>query len=310
MQDLLQKQEYPPTPPPSEPRDRKTEYRLLLFLAADMQNSTAIKYRFSRNKMPEWKKMLRNFHEGLIRNFVEEINLLSASRRRDQPRVWKALGDEIILTVNPGDLPNLKHYLAAFGKAVKAYNAELAQSDQQIFSPAGEVLRLRLKPRAWLADFPLNNLEMVIPDGILDPTRPERPWANETIDFAGKAIDTGFRLGAFATSRKFVLSAEVVWALACDPEEKLFPLFHEGSAPLKGVLGGDSYPIFWWDLKSGDTPEDLWIGRTPIPPSSNPLLRTFCEKFIGMDCDPLLRPYFTEPPSQVTEAIHRLQEGY
>ncbi|MBF0141182.1 MAG: hypothetical protein HQL74_13000 [Magnetococcales bacterium] len=195
----------------------------------------------------------------------------------------------------------------------------MAHRDPEIFRIGGETLRLRLKPRAWLADFPIGNMEFSVPYGELKrrdekhhPKQEPKLWPNESPDYFGPAMDVGFRLGSFATSRKFVLSVETIWALATDETiAKDLSIFMEGRFPLKGVRGGEPYPIFWLDVREQLTNEDKWANMHPLKQEDYPEIANLCAEFIGLDENPLLRPIFQKNetlPSKFTETMFRMQE--
>lgn len=76
------------------------------------------------------------------------------------------------------------------------------------------------------------------------------------IDYIGPSIDTGFRLSGYASGRKFICSVDVAYLISMtqvDGEVDRIDFYYDGSASLKGVLGGSNYPIFWVDMSSGES---------------------------------------------------------
>lgn len=292
------------------------QYKLRLFLAVDLQSSTALKFRFPCEGMSFWRSFLRSFYHDFAVHFLQCLGKVKTECKVDPLNpvsLWKSSGDEIVMVVAIAEKTHLKYYLRSFRDAVRLYNDQLAQRDHVIFRIGGETLRLRLKPRAWLADFPIGNMEFSVPHGELkyrDDT--QSPWPEEKPDYFGPAMDVGFRLGSLATSRKFVLSVETVWALVTDQTViQDFRIFMEGRFPLKGVRGGEPYPVFWLDVKKEVTAEDQWAGLNPLDLGDYPTIKALCEEFIGLKENPLLTPIFqdNEPlPPEFTEAMFRMQE--
>ncbi|MBF0131417.1 MAG: hypothetical protein HQL75_02365 [Magnetococcales bacterium] len=293
-------------------------YRLRLFLAVDLQNSTALKFRFFCEGMSYWRSFLAGFYREFATVFLESLDGIGKKPGVGSlvpVQIWKSSGDEVVMVVDLRHRRHLKYYLKAFRDGVRRYNATLAEKDPEIFRVGGETLRMRLKPRAWLADFPINNMEFSTPHGTLERSDDNKmPWSLEIPDYFGPAMDVGFRLGSLATSRKFVLSVETVWALVGEEDETIkdFRLFMEGRVPLKGVRGGESYPVFWLDLEKEIPDEDAWTGLRPFASNTDyEKIEKLCRGFIGMDKNPLLRPIFIDDeklPPAFSDTMYRIQE--
>jgi len=119
-----------------------------------------------------------------------------------------------------------------------------------------------------------------------------------TRDFVGPSIDTGFRLGTLSTPRKFTISLDLALLLvSVTPSVSIFsPLYvrYDGRQPLKGVLGGRPYPIFWVDMLHDDVvldAEDKLAGPKTL---SEEHIRHFCEKFLAEHEDYMIRPFIYE----------------
>ncbi|MGB3411855.1 MAG: hypothetical protein WBA45_11725 [Microthrixaceae bacterium] len=90
---------------------------------------------------------------------------------------------------------------------------------------------------------------------------PENLW----MDFVGPSMDTGFRVLATATPRRFMLSLETAWLYAEAAEDA--ELFLQGEIQMKGVWGGRGYPLFWLDTKNqhaGQPMLDEILGTKPV----------------------------------------------
>ena len=128
-------------------------------------------------------------------------------------------------------------------------------------------------------------------------------------DYVGPSIDTGFRLGAFSSSRKCILSIDLAYLLShvsgnltsVDPPLKHFTYFYEGKHVLKGVNNGSPYPIFWIDAsEENDTMtvlEDTLEKRSTVPHSD---VKRFCEHFLEKNKDThIMVPYITDDKSDI-----------
>ncbi|TVP72294.1 MAG: hypothetical protein EA339_07220 [Rhodobacteraceae bacterium] len=124
-----------------------------------------------------------------------------------------------------------------------------------LFSEEG--LPLNLKGAGWLASFPEPNRAVNLRnsgDGAnyltaseaLEAAADEQPFE---YDFLGKAIDTGFRVASFAKPERFVLSVQLARLLASCAIGTGFDyeIRFEEPIALKGVNGGESYPVLFID---------------------------------------------------------------
>ena len=192
--------------------------------------------------------------------------------------------------------------IQAFIEAVNAHRVVLRQQHRI----------LDLKVTAWLAGFPVNNSEIVVlsehpaeaageteGDAVLTNLRLleqlEKPTGISSTnrhfqDFVGPSMDTGFRLASLSTARKMTISADLALMLAytdltirqAELGHGISPLnFHyEGRFPLKGVIDGAPYPIFWLDTATDDSlfsVEDKLNGPKPVEATA---IKEFCEQFL------------------------------
>lgn len=257
-------------------------YHLRLFFSADVVGSTAFKQKpegetnGSGGVDPAWFGMVLSFYhqaekafaqnwEKYERQFSEDND--ESSWFGDAPEVWKTVGDEVLFT------KIVTHPMQAV-MALHAWCQTLDDLRVQLRSKFG----LDVKSCVWLADFPLRNQEVVLGhtkagddddytvlnrNGLAAFYSDERASQNMLRDFIGPAIDTGFRLGSFASPRKLIISLELAHLLSIEqayaesnpgwhskgPSEiRKFVFRYDGKHALKGVLGGHPYPVFWIDL--------------------------------------------------------------
>lgn len=184
---------------------------------------------------------------------------------------WKFSGDEILFWVRLHEYKEAVSHIAAFKKALVSFPERWKRKE----------VPLRLKATAWVAGFPVTNSEVFIETGEI-----------RSLDFIGPSIDTGFRLTKFSSPQKFVLSADLA-LMFLDAMHRTevptgdFHLFYEGSEPLKGVLGGEPYPIVWIDMDGGILSLEerlLGVSRETKPH----LLREFLAKFVD---GKMIRPF-------------------
>ena len=255
-----------------------------LFLSADLVGSTARK----QTNLDEWLADLLGFYQQfpvmVEENFTEARDGYSVELDGEVPRpeLWKAVGDELIFSC----VIRNEHHVHL---AVKGFVAALAQWSGRVLTKKEA---LPLKGGAWLATFPLPDRAVAVisntralPTQLFDPDRaPEHNNRNLLtaieadqytkviwMDFVGPSMDTGFRVIANATPRRFMLSLEAAWLYAeaagssADGE-----LFLEGEIQMKGVWGGRGYPLFWLDTKhqhSGQPMLDQILGTKPSSPA-------------------------------------------
>jgi hypothetical protein len=206
--------------------------KLKLFLSVDVVGSTSFKQRDRDEHAQTWLNLFVSFFvefPTLLNTEVETLNI-----KLPKVRLWKSLGDELIFTVELTD----RHYAAAY---LKAFSVTLRKAAENWHTDDSDPARkeLHLKGTAWLAGFPVGNVEIPLDVSVDDQNSDGR-------DYIGPLIDTGFRLKEFASSRKLVLSADLTYLLLSVGVSGM-ELFLEGENSLKGVLRGKPYPVIWLD---------------------------------------------------------------
>ena len=127
---------------------------LRLFLSVDMVGSTQFKARFTGKGSAGWLETFRAFFTNfplmlagqLAFEFLEEDDTPAVD-------VWKVMGDEVIFVAQPSSAEEMTSILRALLRTMKLYEANHF-----------ELLPLRLKGTAWLADFAEHNIELDIPE--------------------------------------------------------------------------------------------------------------------------------------------------
>lgn len=216
------------------------DWHLRLFFSADLIGSTALKSTFvADSDVQEWPRFFREFYQDLPARFEKAYAHLPSAwlAPGDRIRLWKTLGDEMLFEVEILRFQETLYHVWAFKRAISTFNREWADKP------------LRLKGAAWLAGFPVTNVQVTI-------TLPESCGGHRD-DFIGPSIDTGFRLSRLATDRKLMVSADLALMLMdavkeLDAQKLVF--YFDGWQHLRGVLGERPYPAIWVDLCDGAVP--------------------------------------------------------
>lgn len=343
--------------PPSSTDEPLTKLRpslqphLRLFLSADIVGSTAFKQRGGTQPSGTWFAVVAHFYQlteaALIRHWQVGHRILLKGGQTDSlygepPALWKTIGDEVAFTkklTHPAQAVTTLHaWVAALGEV------------RVLLQKHG----LDVKASAWLADFPHRNYEVVLrvgnPQNELQDGAGEDyfQWANDRLlqeyldpsknaglirDFVGPAIDTGFRLGANASPRKFMISVELAYLLSGEEirggdsiynlgsfKLKPFVFRYDGRQPLKGVLSGAPYPLIWIDVLPNDAlnvaEDDLdnIVAATPLK------VRKFAEAYIAAHPERLCSVYmhsdlerpeeYSIIPGSVVARLLERQESY
>lgn len=263
--------------------DELVRPKLRLFLSVDIVGSTDLKYHQSTSSGPHWVFPFLSFFNTFPELFDGAVAEESArattanSSALEFPSLWKALGDELIFVTELRNRHAAAVYIRAFRLALQkaAYNWT----------------NLRFKGTAWLAGFPIGNAEI--------PIASSRTGMGFAADFVGPQIDAGFRLKNFATSRKFILSADLVYLLARAGRHGM-DFYFDGDEPLKGVMHGKAYPLIWVDCEAQPTGKrksaqptlnqikDLLQGRAKAKPNQ---LLSYLHAWLGEWGGKVSRPF-------------------
>jgi hypothetical protein len=175
---------------------------------------------------------------------VKELGKEGESRHK--VNVWKYIGDEVVLVAA---LTCKEHHASlhvlALAETIKQFNSDFA--DKPILNDPNNLLRF--KGTAWVAGFPVANIELILPGPIKDQA---------VKDFLGPSIDLGFRLSKFASEDRLIISASLAHLIASEPpmkkpikymgeKENNLPLCFGGLAEIKGVKDG-THPLIWYSI--------------------------------------------------------------
>lgn len=303
-------------------------WALRMFFSVDMVGSTAYKHASlptspepKRRRLaskpdlpgPHWLPTFAEFYSAFSEELDQawQVGLRQVQAAGDRaipigqgkkPEFWKSAGDELLFHCLVTSPSHAGFCLDAFRLAIINYRAKLAKANR----------RLNLKATAWLAGFPVNNIEVVVgaePDWLreLTPaladdhiTRMLLRTRNKLngskndsgqLEFIGPQMDLGFRLAAHATPRHMVISADLVYLLVENHLDSYgFQVNHyktesaseairlDGSHPLKGILGGTPYPIFWIDCDPNELnkAEDRMLDPQRLGKGD---IKDYCEAF-------------------------------
>lgn len=230
---------------------RKRGHEMLrLFMSADVAGSTSFKAQaeVASKVEPAWLSVFRSF----FTNFPIMLMGQTAAEMVDEDSlpeiaVWKALGDELILTCPIGSAEEATHLIRALYLSMANYEKQYLKE-----------LPLRLKATAWIAEFPVPNIEIEIP---------ELSGDGQILDFIGPSIDLGFRISKFSRPSTVALSLDLVELLLSSRKSDLLTFQILGREGLKGVHFGRPYPVIW------GRPEEVGYNFMPWEVEDCPLTR-------------------------------------
>lgn len=229
----------------------------VLFLSCDLQNST----QFKQSHKDGWIATFLAFYTEFPSLLATEI-ADSCPSLRDRLSLWKAVGDEVIFSVRIQSERECSD-------AVDAWLSTMLTFESQ------HLLRktpMTLKGGAFLATVPSPDRRVAIPRTVqildgrsqIDAEAMNEATLNSSdesgnyaIDFVGPSIDTGFRVLKFASRRYFVLTVEVAHLLFKHYSDQLMDgrrAYLVGTHSLKGVWGGEPYPVFALARDLGEEP--------------------------------------------------------
>lgn len=294
---------------------------LRIFLSIDVVGSTQFKQSIAQSKINKsdqkedgineiWLDAILEFYHQVSSNFFQNWQNLSTKAKNyyswepgPEPALWKAVGDELIFTKRITD--HRQAYICVSALIHTAQNCR-----RKIKKHSNNI---DLKCTAWIAGFPVNNKEVSLISNLsnlADTEVGDYIYENmdrlnndkkSLLDFVGPSIDTGFRLGAFSSPRKCILSVDLAYLIShasgnlanVNSPISHFTYFYDGKHILKGVNNGKPYPIFWIDCsEKGDRLiqlEDNLEHRASIPHSD---VKVYCEHYLEKNKDThIMIPY-------------------
>lgn len=212
--------------------------RLVMFLSADVVGSTAFKAStIGADGQALWLEAFETlfrelpliFIGKLAEHFFDEDDL-------PQGGVWKVMGDEVVFAVLPETVGHAQRVAAAFGDAVAQYDQRIAQR-----------WPLRIRGCCWGAEMGARNRAIEIPEMFGGSKRPY-------VDFLGPDVDIGFRLSGHSRPGELILSPNLAEAFARQHTQHGLQYHYVGEAPLKGVCGGQPFPLVLASVEGVGTP--------------------------------------------------------
>lgn len=225
------------------------------------------------------------------------------------PVMWKTIGDEVLFVKEVTDHRQIIMAIRCWMTAVVEMRQFIKKDNP----------RLDVKCTAWLAGFPFRNSEVVVSNNPDDQDVTGGEWfvktgkilnrlyakgqeADVKIDYIGPSIDIGFRLGGFCSARKFVVSVDIAYVLSIanpgdETDDPVFKVYFDGPKPLKGVLGGVEYPVFWLDLSPLNSLDRAQDKIAKLDSINRDRLREYCNIFFST-YDQYVNPPFIHDQSE------------
>lgn len=253
---------------PWENEDPKFRPKHRIFLSIDAIGSTDLKSTLAQRGctpdvwancfmafLPEvevmyWKKFVETVNQFCDINACDHKCVPTTDRRSpkhssekfQRAKVWKYIGDEVVLVAElscPKLHPSL--HVLALAETIKQFNINF---EKQPITIDDKEKKLQFKGTAWVAGFPVTNIEIILP-GI----------KSDVSDYLGPSIDLGFRLSKFASQERLVISASLAHLIVSGnylsravpymgDATPAVPLCFGGAVEAKGVKDG-KHPLIW-----------------------------------------------------------------
>ena len=267
---------------PWEHLDKSCHPKQCLFMSIDAIGSTQLKTSLSKPTSATSTFSPYPWVEALL-DFLPETHVIYADHfnnrikccpRKKQvspcpsscsaPSVWKFIGDEVVLLTELGCLEQIYYHLHTLRDVLRTLNKKF--TERTTTSGAENPIPLEFKATAWVAAFPVTNVEVNLPTTV--PVTPGKKSPSVT-DCIGPSIDLGFRLAKHATKSRLVISASLakfVHELANDPLAiQPLDIYTGGFVELKGVRDG-KHPLFWLTTYDTEKLEEHLL--TPVNPKN------------------------------------------
>ncbi|MFT3921566.1 MAG: hypothetical protein QM778_03430 [Myxococcales bacterium] len=239
-------------------------------MSVDLIGSTAFKNRIGAADEyaggHPWIGEFARFYASFSNFLVRGANPL-LKQEGAEPILFKAIGDELVFSALVKSGEHIALLMEAFRDALCAYYRQHLVGT-----------RLGLKGTAWLAGFPINNAEVRLPNG--------------AVDFIGPSIDAGFRVAKFSSLSMIALSVDLALVLALVRPNRFEFVFHALES-MKGVLGGNPYPIFGLDSGLRTAEEEL-TGEGPTNVRSEKVSAYATRFFAELAPSWLFAPYLSD----------------
>lgn len=223
---------------------------IYVFFSFDLVGSTKFK-----TEKANWPYVISYFYDIVYKDLKTKI---------PQIKVWKYLGDEVLLYVSISDFES-KSIIYDIPNMVFDTQLKVAEYVQK----KAKSKKIDVKSTIWIAGAKTVELEKLNNNSSIPQA--DKNYKNlrvklnvenqdqEQIDFIGPDMDIGFRVSKFAFHHKIVVSADFAYFLHktkpenCEIDDKLQIVSYE---ILKGVWNEQYYPIIWyyphWDTAPYD----------------------------------------------------------
>ena len=301
----------------------------LLFISVDIANSTEMKQNILVPSLTnEWMDVIDGTFE-IIKNTIYNINeALNSDGEKVFLNLWKFLGDELVFVAEYSDVSELRNILKLLTKHVKNFSKDVKIKQKThipIKSKSGLLNLDRLYFSAWtmFVDYercrvsPLSQINLPINETEEEKTKPSM-LSGCDCDYKSPSMDIGFRLAQHKKIGRIFLSVELAYQLSvgfldecknskeCDHIDRINSIYiHEAKGkPMKGVLGGNVYPLYWIDLE-----EENIIKGKPLNQEVNP---QYCarSRSIAEDCLGIINRFsgiLYDPFDGSDEVVNRTQ---
>ena len=239
--------------------DFTSESGIFLFFSFDLVNSTV----FKTEHPSLWSSVFTCFYNEVLKNLEVEEYKTSEDDSGCIRKLWKLIGDEVLIYVHLTEEEQLYAQINNVGKTLEGLMEKIAQkveektrgskdekSDCEVHcQDVKKVIlsTLAIKTAAWIAeckDESDNHATNIIYCPKVSTT------SNDRIDFLGREIDEGFRIAKFAVKDKIILSPLLAWLIWRAAEEnpdnkKIIQANFRITAfvNMKGVWRGRKVPI-------------------------------------------------------------------
>ena len=210
---------------------------IYVFFSFDLVGSTKFK-----TEKTNWPYVISYFYDTVYKKLKYLI---------PQIKVWKYLGDEILLYVSICDFDS-PSVIYTIPDTVYSIQLKVAEAIQKV----SETKKLDVKSTIWMAGVQTVKSEKF---NLSTIPQTDQNYKNlkvklnvedqDQVDFLGPDMDIGFRIAKFAFHHKIVLSADFAYLLYrtkpddCKIDDKLRIVSFE---KLKGVWDNKYYPIVWF----------------------------------------------------------------
>lgn len=248
--------------------DKKQESLVLpkgvfLFFSFDLVNSTI----FKTEHPSLWSSVFTCFYSEVLKNLGVEEYKTPEDDSDCIRRLWKLIGDEVLIYVNVTQAKQLYNQINSVGKVLDGLMEIIAEKveeqshsalDKEACKHCQDIQKvilstLGIKITAWLAECG----EEKNPQATNIVYYPKTTTARkDRVDFLGREIDEGFRIAKFAVKNKIILSPMLAWLIWREAEEdpdsrKIVEANFKitAFASMKGVWRGRKVPIVMFHQK-------------------------------------------------------------